>query len=141
MSMLRENRHRKVISVVAKQFHGPLRPRDLDRADRCSSQGPDMTCSKERLLHGRYQVSFVPRIHPRLQRMRGRAHGSIARDRSDDDAKHAVSLSKSPQSDPRTGGGQVAERGRRGYAQAAQRVLLQESNDAGNSGSARGDLV
>jgi hypothetical protein len=30
----------------------------------CSSQGPDVTCSKERLLHGRYQVSFVPRMAP-----------------------------------------------------------------------------
>jgi hypothetical protein len=54
-------------SVVAKQVYGPLRPRDLDRADRRSSKGPDMTCSKERLLHSRYHVSFVPRVrHERV---------------------------------------------------------------------------
>jgi hypothetical protein len=62
--MLRTNSHRKFISVVAEQVHGPLRPRDLDRADRCPSEGPDMTCSQERLLHGRYHVSFVPRMPP-----------------------------------------------------------------------------
>jgi hypothetical protein len=49
-------------SVVAKQVYGPLRPRDLDRADRRWSKGPDMTCSKERVLHNRYHVSFVPRV-------------------------------------------------------------------------------
>lgn len=42
-----KNSYRKYISVVAEQVHGPLRPRDLDRADRCSSRGPAMTCSKE----------------------------------------------------------------------------------------------
>jgi hypothetical protein len=98
--------HPKFMSMafVVKQVHGPLRPRDLDRADRCSSQGPGMTCSKERLLYGRYHVSFVPRSHPLRQRMATRgapAHGPIAQNRSLDDAKHTVSLSKSPPSDIR----------------------------------------
>ena len=49
----RSGRVRLSVSVVAKQVDGPLRPHDLDRGDQRSSQGPDMTCSKERLLDGR----------------------------------------------------------------------------------------
>jgi hypothetical protein len=57
-----ERNYREYVSVVTKQVYGPVRPRDLDRADRRSSKGPGMTCSKERVLHGRYHVSFVPRV-------------------------------------------------------------------------------
>jgi hypothetical protein len=141
--MLRDkDGHRKFTSapVVAKQVDGPLQPRDLDRADRCSSQGPGMTCSKERLLYGRYHVSFVPQFHPPRQPMAARgapAHRLTARDRSLDDAKHTVSLSKSPPSDIR---GPMSQSTTGENARRAVHALG-DSHDAGNSGSACGDLV
>jgi hypothetical protein len=61
--------------------------------------------------------------------MKAHAHGLIARDRSDDGAKHAVSLSEPPQSDRRWPGRRARQRE---CCWPAQRVL-QESNGAGTA--------
>jgi hypothetical protein len=87
-----------VVSVVANKSRPAAAMRSRPRRSR-PSKGPDMTCSRERLLDGRYQVSFVPRKHakklpatpPQVRRSSAQTNG---RDRSPDAAKHAVSLSE-----------------------------------------------
>jgi hypothetical protein len=107
----REKSRRRHICIVAEQVHGPQRPRDLDRADHRSSQGLAMTCSKERLVHGRGIRCRLCRRRPHTQCSEWRdeevacatAYGrcgfvaqGIARDGSLDGAKHAVSKSTAP---------------------------------------------
>lgn len=46
------------VVAICGQVTARPRPRDLDRADQCPSKGPGMTCSKERLVHGKCQVPF-----------------------------------------------------------------------------------